>query len=120
LPMALTVTIHHDPGCLRLEASGPATLADHCGFADLIATVCAGSGYRRALANLLALQPQMSFTDHLQLGAYVAGKFKGLDKVATVVSLAARTGSSEKAAQKLGAHLRTFTDLEEARAWLAG
>jgi hypothetical protein len=39
--------------------------------------------------------------------------------VATVVSPAARTGSSEKAAQKLGAHLRTFTDLEEARVWLA-
>ena len=118
--MALTVTIHHEPGCLRVEASGPATLADHCGFVDLIGTICAGSGYTRVLANLLAVQPQMSFTDHLQLGAYVADKLKGLDRAATVVSPAARTGSSEKAAQKMGAHLRTFTDLDEARAWIDG
>jgi hypothetical protein len=117
--MALTVTIHHEPERLRVEAAGPAALADHCGFVDLIAAICAGAGHARVLVNMLELVPQLSFTDHLQLGAYVAEKFKGLDKVATVVSPAARTGSSEKAAQKLGAHLRTFTDLEEARAWLA-
>jgi hypothetical protein len=118
--MALTVTIHHEPRWLRVEAAGPATLADHCGFVDLIAAVCAGAPHARALVDMQALLPQLSFTDHLQLGAYVAEKFKLLEKVATVVSPQARTGTSEKAAQKLGAHLRTFTDLDEAMAWLRG
>jgi hypothetical protein len=118
--MAVTVTFHHEASCLRVEAAGPATLADHCGVVDLIATVCAGAGHSRALVNLSSVQPQMSFTDHLQLGTYVAERFKGLDRVATVVDPAARIGASEKAAQKMGAHLRTFTDLDEARAWIAG
>src|SRR5436309_2293114 len=105
--MALTVTLHHDREWLRVEAAGPATLADHCGFVDLIAAVCAGAAYTRVLVDMLGLQPQLSFTDHLQLGAYVAEKFKGLHRAATVVAPAARVGASEKAAQKLGAHLRT-------------
>jgi hypothetical protein len=118
--MSLTVTIHHEPEWLLVEAAGPATLADHCGFVDLIAAICAGAGHTRVLVNMLALLPQLSFTDHLQLGTYVAEKFKGLRKVATVVAPAARIGASEKAAQKMGAHLRTFTDLDEAKAWLTG
>jgi hypothetical protein len=38
--------------------------------------------------------------------------------MATVVPVALRTGNSERAAQKSGLKLRTFTDIGEARAWL--
>jgi hypothetical protein len=39
--------------------------------------------------------------------------------VATVVTPANRKGTSEKAAQKLGLRLRSFTDMAEAQAWIA-
>jgi len=42
-----------------------------------------------------------------------------LEQVATVVAAANRKGTSEKAAQKLGLRLRTFTDLGEAIDWIS-
>jgi hypothetical protein len=35
-----------------------------------------------------------------------------------VVSLELRQGISEKVAQKVGARLRSFTDIDEAKAWI--
>lgn len=117
---ALTLTVHHHrAGWLQVDAAGPASLADLCGLADLLATVCARQGYRRALMNLLGVEIALSFTDHLQLGGYVAQQLNGMDRVASVVPQRYRTGTSEKAAQKAGLQLRTFTSLEEGLDWVA-
>jgi hypothetical protein len=118
--MPFLVQIDHDQPWLTAQVSGPATLADLCGAADLIATVARLKGYRRALIDMLAMQPHLSFTDHLQLGTYVAAALDDLERVATVVTEAVRSGASEKAAQKSGLGLRAFVDGEEARRWLAG
>lgn len=116
--MPFSLTVHHGRPHLLVQAGGVSTLADLCGAADLVAAVTAQAGYRRALLDLTATDPQLSFTQHLQLGAHVAQRLSGLERVATVVSPANRTGTSEKAAQKAGLRLRTFTDLAEAIAWL--
>ncbi|TFZ07641.1 hypothetical protein [Ramlibacter humi] len=117
----LTFTLHYGPGQLMVEAHGLATLADLYGLADLVATVCAKQGWRRAGMNLLGVEhtQAISFTDHLQLGAYIAERLAHLERVASIVPQRYRTGTSEKAAQKAGLQLRTFTVLEEATAWLA-
>jgi hypothetical protein len=68
--------------------------------------------------DLRETQQELKFTEHLQLGARVAERLAFVDRVATIVPASSRSGSSEKAAQKTGLRLRTFTDFKEALAWL--
>ena len=116
--MSFVVQLQHEHPYLLALVSGPATLADLCGAADLVATVARLKGYRRALIDMVGMQPRLSFTDHLQLGSYVAAALDDLERVATVVTAQVRSGASEKAAQKSGLGLRAFVDGDEARAWL--
>jgi hypothetical protein len=116
--MPFAVEIHNDLPYLLVRAQGPATLADLCGAADLVATVARMNARRRALVDLLATEQHLPFTEHLQLGTYVAQALASLERVATVITSANRSGASEKAAQKSGLKLRTFLDLEEARHWI--
>lgn len=117
--MPFTVSVHPTPTHLLVQASGPARLAEACGYVDLAGTVAARRGYTRLLLDVLDVELDMSFTDHLQLGTYAAERLQGLDRVASVVAARFRTGVSEKAAQKSGLTLRTFTELAPALAWLA-
>lgn len=116
--MGFSVTVAHHPRWLLLVASGPATLADLCGLASLGATVCSKASHHSALIDLRQTEPQLSFTDHLQLGGHFAEAFRDVAKVATVVAPKDRVGTSEKAAQKSGLRLRTFLELAEAEDWL--
>lgn len=116
--MPLAVFVHHGLPHLYVQVQGPASLNDLCGVADLAAAICARAGYRRALVDMQAAELSLGFTEHLQLGSYVAERFASLDRVATVVTPDARNGTSEKAAQKLGLRLCTFTDPELAQAWI--
>jgi hypothetical protein len=118
--MALEVTLQREESLLVVKGRGTATLVDLKGFSDLIATVCREEQRQVVLVDLLDVSQQLAFTDHLQLGAYIADKLFFLSRMATVVPAELRSGNSERAAQKSGLHLRTFTDLAEARAWLLG
>ena len=64
------------------------------------------SGARRALLNLL--------------GVEVDFPLRGLERVASVVPPDKLTGLGERAAQKMGLRLRTFTNLAEGMEWIAG
>jgi hypothetical protein len=116
--MSFTVRVTHGLPYLLVQVQGPVALADLCAVADLAATVARMTGQRRALIDMLDMQLSMSFTDHLQLGTYVAAALQGLERVASVVSPAHRSGASEKAAQKSGLAVRAFTDLQEASGWV--
>jgi len=116
MPFALRV--RHEDGILVAQSSGSVGLADLCGMADLVGTITAMSGERRAVLDLLATNIGLGFTDHLQLGTYVAQRLHHLERVASVVPERYRTGTSEKAAQKSGLQLRTFTDLGEGLRWV--
>lgn len=116
--MAFSLSLRHGLPYLLVQISGPVVLADLCGSADLIATVARMGGQRRVLIDLLQTEVGLSFTDHLQLGTYIATALEALERVATVASTQNRSGTSEKAAQKSGLALRTFSDLQEARGWL--
>lgn len=117
--MPFTITVHHSPEHLVVAGSGPALLADLCGYMDLVGGIAGREGYHRAVLDLSGVEIALSFTDHLQLGAHAADRLRNLERVASVVPEKYRTGSSEKAAQKSGLHLRTFTDLAEGLAWVA-
>lgn len=116
--MHFTATVHHEHEYLLVDGSGPALLTDLCGFIDLVATVAAKGCYRRAVMNLLDVRIALSFTEHLHLGAHAAERLRHLERVASIVSVPNRKGTSEKAAQKLGLRLRTFTSLAEGLQWI--
>ena len=116
--MHFTATVHHGPDYLLVAGAGPALLTDLCGFMDLVATVAAKGHYRRAVLNLLEVEIALTFTEHLQLGAHAAERLRSLERVASVVSVQNRKGTSEKAAQKMGLRLRTFTSLAEGLQWI--
>jgi hypothetical protein len=117
--MDFTVAVAHEPGLLHLKGSGPASLAHLCGLASLGGVVAHRGGFARVLVDLLDAQPELSFTDHIQLGAHFAQEFRLAERVATVVQPRDRVGTSEKAARRSGLTLQTFTDAVAAREWLA-
>jgi hypothetical protein len=116
--MALDVSLAREDGLLVVKGRGAAALVDLKGFADLIATICREEQRQFVLLDLLDVSQALTFTEHLQLGVYVAEKLAFLTRVASVVPVDARSGNSERAAQKSGLRLRTFTDIGVARAWL--
>ena len=117
-PMHFTATVHHGPDYLLVEGSGPALLTDLCGFMDLVATAADKGRYRRAVLDLLAVEIALTFTEHLHLGAHAAERLRSMERVASIVPVQNRKGTSEKAAQKLGLRLRTFTSLAEGLHWI--
>ena len=116
--MPFSLTVLHEPQLLLVEARGLASLGDLCGLFDLVRTTAEKHGHARALLDLTAVEIAFSFTDHLALGAHAAAEVRHMTRVASVVSPKFRVGTSEKAAQKMGANLRTFTVLAEAREWV--
>jgi|SRR5690349_9660901 hypothetical protein len=117
--MALEVSVTREDELLLVKGNGSAALADLKGFADMIATICREEQRQFVLIDLLDVQQSLSFTEHLQLGVYIAERLGFLTRMATVVPAQLRSGNSERAAQKSGLKLRTFTDLAEARAWVS-
>lgn len=116
--MALDVSVTREDELLVVKGRGVAALADLKGFANMIATICSDEHRQFVLIDLLDVQQALSFTEHLQLGVFIAERLGFLTRMATVVPAELRSGNSERAAQKSGLKLRTFTDLNEARAWM--
>jgi hypothetical protein len=116
--MGLAVDLQRDGDLLIVRGRGGASLADLKGFADLVARICTDEQRQRVMVDLLEVDQELSFTEHLQLGVYIAERLGFLAKMATVVPPQARSGNSERAAQKSGLKLRTFLSLTEARDWL--
>jgi hypothetical protein len=116
--MPFTATVEHGPEYLTVAGSGFASLGDLCGLFDLVKVTSDRHGHTRALLDLRRVEIDLSFTDHLALGAHAASALRSMGCVASVVDPKYRVGTSEKTAQKMGLQFRTFTNLEEALAWL--
>ena len=117
--MLFSVVVDHRNEHLLVKGAGVALLADLYGYMDLVASIAKTMGYRRAVLDLVDTEIQLSFTDHLNLGVYASERLRNLTRVASVVSTANRSGTSEKAAQQMGLQLKTFTSLDEGLAWVA-
>lgn len=118
--MPLQLTVHHGGlPYLHLEVKGPLSLVDHRGVVALAAAICAAAPYRRCLFDFRGQQLNLAPLEELELGAHVGDILGSLEKVAAVVAPELRKGPAERAVQKTGARLRTFTDIDDAKAWLA-
>src|SRR3569832_562597 len=100
--MTLAVSVQRAGDLLVVNGQGPATLADLKGFSDLIARICIEEHLQRVLVNLLEIKQHLTFTEHLQLGVHIAEKLGFLRKKTTEETTTARSGNSERAAQKSG------------------
>jgi len=116
--MSFVVRVHREDGVLIAQASGSASLADLCGMASMIGVTTSRSNERRAVLDVQAVDIGLAFTEHLHLGTFVAEQLHHLERVASIVPERYRTGTSEKAAQKGGLLLNTFTDRDLAMAWV--
>jgi hypothetical protein len=118
--MSWVVDVRHTDAHLLVTASGAAGLAVICATVDFVATATRLEGRMRAMVDLRAATLELSFTEHLQLGEHCAAVLKHLERFATVARLQDRVGTSEKAAQRHGLRLRSFSDMQEALEWLGG
>lgn len=116
--MALSFTVRECPEFLHCETSGPASYADMRAGVDLTRALARNRGLKRVLVDMRGVDHALRFTEHLQLGLYIAESFAMLERVASVVAPGHAVGVSAKTAQKLGTQVRTFEDFDEAVAWL--
>src|SRR4051794_33225382 len=93
---------------LMVSAAGPAGLTELAGVASLVAEVSTRQRIKRALVDLGAVDPDLSFTDHLRFGAPAARLLSGLDAIAVVVPPGYIDAPSAKAASLAGLKVETF------------
>jgi hypothetical protein len=116
--MLFNIAVKHGGPSLLVIGSGPAQICDLLALVDVTARVGKMKGYRRVMADLLAVDPHLTEAEFTEVGTYTAAALAGVDRVAAVVSRDRRT--TEKAAQQAGLQLRMFADLHTAEAWLMG
>jgi hypothetical protein len=85
---------------------------------DLVKSLAASRGHRRVLMDMRAVEHDMPFTEHLQLGTYLVDKLASIERLASVVPPERMVGVTARVARKLGVAVRTFDDLPEATRWL--
>ena len=116
--MLLSFTVHENAAYLHCETAGKATLQDMLASVDLVKSLAASRGHSRVLIDMQAVEHELPFTEHLQLGTYLVDKLAGIERLASVVRPERMVGVTARVAQKLGVQVRTFDNLPEAQRWL--
>jgi hypothetical protein len=117
--MLFNVAVQPQGRYLLVTTSGPAELPELCALADFPAAVARRRGCKRALFDLLALQPVLTPSQHIELGEHIAATLADFERIAVVLANPADRVAADVAAAK-GLALKTFSTLHEAEAWLSG
>jgi len=112
------LTVDSSSLVLHVQAAGPAGLMELGGLVALLGDMTARGGHKLILADLGGVQPQLSFTEHLQFGTQAFHALRGVQRVAAVVPPGFLDAPAARAAQLAGLHVKTFYDATEAMAWL--
>jgi hypothetical protein len=113
-----TISIDNTDPYLAITAAGAAGLPELCGAAALVGEMVKFNGQLRVLADLGAVEPRLSFTDHLHFGNLVWNLLGRLERLAAVVPPGYLDAPAAKAARLAGVPLKTFLSVDEARAWV--
>jgi hypothetical protein len=117
--MGVALNLHGTAQYLTATLSGPAQLEDFFSAIDALATATKAQAAARLLVDLRGVTEQFRFTDHFAIGERVLWKLGHLERMASLVPEAKRTGTSERVANRLGLRLRVFTSEAAAVAWLS-
>lgn len=117
-PVRFTIAIQQTEPYLAVSAAGAAGLAELCGATAMVGELVKFNGHARVLADLGAVQPELSFTDHLRFGNLVWNLLGSLERLSVVVPPGYVDAPAAKAARLAGVPVRTFLRLDDARAWI--
>jgi hypothetical protein len=84
--MLFNVAVQPQGRYLLVTTSGPAELPELCALADFPAAVARRRGCKRALFDLLALQPVLTPPQHIELGEHIAATLAGFERIAVVLA----------------------------------
>lgn len=116
--MPFVVTIQRNPGYVRFDVAGPASLKNYFDLMDEVARETRANTL--VLVDLRGVIGRLHVSDQIYIGEVVAQKLAHLRKLATVVPDDPATYNSERVANQKGLNLRTFAREDEAVAWLSG
>lgn len=116
--MQFRVGIEATEPYLQVCASGPASLTELCALAAFVGELCARGDHCTLLADVTQVEPDLSFTDHLQFANVVVGLLKKLKAIAAVVPPGYLDAPAARAAKLAGLNLATFLDRTQAQAWI--
>ncbi|MDB5874359.1 MAG: hypothetical protein JWQ07_3801 [Ramlibacter sp.] len=116
--MAFHVSTTRFTQYVQLVVSGPASIKS---FVELVETVGEETvlwSDRRVLVDLREVEGELTPTEQIFLGEFVAQNLPHLERMASLVPAERITRNSESAAQELGMRLRVFTAKDDAVNWL--
>ena len=116
--MNFRVSVDAKEPYLQVSAQGAAPLAEACALASFVGELCARGGHAHVLADLSAVEPQLSFTDHLQFATAIVELLKRTKAIAVVVPPGYVDAPSARAAKLAGLNIETFLEAGRARVWI--
>jgi hypothetical protein len=117
--MNFTVSVLRHPRQVSLVAMGRADLAELCGMCSLAQEVGRLRGHRQLIIDVLALVPEITDAERVELGRHLAATLKTFEKIAWVYHPDRHSGIAQKIAIAQGVHVRVFDRLEAATQWLS-
>jgi hypothetical protein len=116
--MNFTVSVLRHPRHVSMVGMGRADLVELCGLCSLAAEVGRLRGQRKLVIDALALRPEISDAERVQLGHHLAQCFRGFEKIAWVYHVDEHSGIAQKIAVEQGIDVRVFDHLEAATEWI--
>jgi hypothetical protein len=117
--MPFSVEIERNPNYIRFNVSGPASLKNYFDLIDSAAKETALHGDKLAMVDLRGVVGRLVFTDQIFIGDVVGQKLLNLRKLASLVPEEPESYNSPKVANRKGMNVQSFSNEEEAIAWLA-
>ncbi|HSI54764.1 MAG: STAS/SEC14 domain-containing protein [Ramlibacter sp.] len=103
---------------MSAKVAGHASVQDVREVFDALSDESMRMNSRRLLVDLRRVDEKFDMADHLIVSAAAATNLAHLEKVATLVAMGRKKGTTEEAARQRGVVLRTFTSETEAVSWL--
>lgn len=116
--MPFAITVHRTPTHVRYEVAGPPSLKNYFDLIEQAAKETLEQGDLHAMVDLRGVTGRLSFTDQFFIGDVVGQKLQHLKKLASLVRDDPESYNSPKVAVRQGVNIRTFSNEEEAVAWL--
>jgi hypothetical protein len=116
--MNFTVSVLRHPRHVSIVAMGRADLADLCGLCSLAEEVGRVRGQRRLVVDVLAVRPEITDAERIELGRHLAASLRAFDKIAWVYHVDEHSGIAQKIARDQGMDVRVFDALEAATEWI--
>jgi hypothetical protein len=116
--MNFTVSVLRHPRHVSIVAMGRADLADLCGLCSLAQEEGRVRGQRHLVVDVLALRPEITDAERIELGRHLAASLRAFDKIAWVYHVDEHSGIAQKIARDQGMDVRVFDALEAATEWI--